>query len=374
MSVCLCMVVKNESALIREALRSARPFIDSWSIVDTGSTDNTLNIIHEELNHLPGNLYTSEWKNYGHNRTEAIQFAKLSGGCDWILLLDADETIEAAESTFPPLDPKTAYWMTVQYGSVTYARPNLINVKQNWTYEGVTHEYLKADPMPPTILLPFILRTNPTRCTKSVDRCLEDVKVLTQALSEDPRNGRYVFYLGQSYRDAGNIEKAIHYYKLRASMEGWFEETWYAQYQVALLQESQMYPKGEIIEGYLKAYNMNPARSEPLGALARYLRLLLDYHSAYLFAAVAAAIPRPKQILFVDDSYYNWRNKDEKSIAAYWTGRYNESMMLCEELLRSQLLPSGERARVLTNKKHCLDRMAEQTKSCLDQMVKQTKI
>jgi hypothetical protein len=108
---------------------------------------------------------------------------------------------------------------------------------------------------------------------------------------------------------------------------------------------------------------MNPARSESLGSLARYLRLLLDYHSAYLFASAATAIPRPKQLLFVDDSYYDWRNKDEKSIAAYWTGRYQEGLTLCEELLRSKLLPKEQVARVLANKKHCLDRMAEQTKS-----------
>lgn len=119
------------------------------------------------------------------------------------------------------------------------------------------------------------------------------------------------------------------------------------------------YSKDEIITDYLRAYEANPTRSESLGSLARYLRLTGDYHSAYLFASVAAAMPRPKQILFVDDSYYNWRNKDEKAIAAYWTGRYHESMIICEELLRSKLLPTSEVGRILTNKKHCLDRMAE---------------
>jgi len=48
------MIVKNEADVIGRCLRSVLPFISSWSITDTGSTDGTQAIIQEMLGHLPG--------------------------------------------------------------------------------------------------------------------------------------------------------------------------------------------------------------------------------------------------------------------------------------------------------------------------------
>ena len=41
-TLCLCMIVKNESHIILETLSSVRKYIDYWVICDTGSTDNTV--------------------------------------------------------------------------------------------------------------------------------------------------------------------------------------------------------------------------------------------------------------------------------------------------------------------------------------------
>ena len=48
-SLCLCMIVKNESAVITRCLRSVKPIIDYWVICDTGSSDNTKELIAEHL-------------------------------------------------------------------------------------------------------------------------------------------------------------------------------------------------------------------------------------------------------------------------------------------------------------------------------------
>jgi glycosyltransferase involved in cell wall biosynthesis len=362
-SICLSMVVKNESQLIREALRSASSFIDHWVIIDTGSTDDTQDIIKHEMlsyDNIIGSFYIREWKNYGYNRTEAIELAKQSG-CDWILILDADERlIFPSDFKMPELNPDHAYWMTVKYNQISYTRPNLINVKQNWRYVGVTHEYLMADPMPPAVLLPVTIQTHPSRCTKSVERCREDIDMLYKGLGEEPNNERYVFYLAQSYRDAGDLENALLHYRRRVTMGGWYEEVFNAQMNVAQIIQQLEYPQAEVTEAYLKAYNINPPRSESLGALARYLRIKGDYPASYLFAKKAVDMLRPNQLLFVDDSVYMWKNKDEFSVSAYWTGNFKECLDSCEELLKSGDLPEGERARVEMNRQHALNKIAEQ--------------
>ena len=79
--MCLCMVVKDEAKLIRTAIRSWKDLALSqhweacWSILDTGSTDGTQDIILEELSMLPGQLHERPWKNYSLSRTEAVELA-----------------------------------------------------------------------------------------------------------------------------------------------------------------------------------------------------------------------------------------------------------------------------------------------------------
>ena len=52
-TICLCMLVKNEQHIIRRAIESALPFIDSWIIADTGSTDETKAVIRDVVGELP---------------------------------------------------------------------------------------------------------------------------------------------------------------------------------------------------------------------------------------------------------------------------------------------------------------------------------
>src|ERR1043166_3017834 len=56
-TICLSMIVKNEAPVIRRCLDSVRPLIDAWTIVDTGSTDGTQDVVCDALRDLPGQLH-----------------------------------------------------------------------------------------------------------------------------------------------------------------------------------------------------------------------------------------------------------------------------------------------------------------------------
>src|SRR5260370_14238085 len=90
--ICLSMIVKNEAPVIRRCLESVRPIIDRWVIVDTGSTDGTQDIIHECLKDLPGELHERPWRDFAHNRSEALALARPQG--DYSLIIDADDTLD----------------------------------------------------------------------------------------------------------------------------------------------------------------------------------------------------------------------------------------------------------------------------------------
>ena len=77
--LCLNMIVKNEAHVIRRCLDSVRPHITHWVIVDTGSTDGTQALIRDHFRDIPGALHERPWRDFGHNRTEALELARGKG-------------------------------------------------------------------------------------------------------------------------------------------------------------------------------------------------------------------------------------------------------------------------------------------------------
>jgi len=134
------MIVKNESHVIERCLESVRPWIDHWTIVDTGSNDGTQSFVRKLLCDLPGTLFERPWTNFAVNRSESIELATPSS--DFLLVIDADDILEVdSEFVFPELD-KDAYTLTVHDSGHLYRRLHLIRTSLPWRYEGVLHEYL----------------------------------------------------------------------------------------------------------------------------------------------------------------------------------------------------------------------------------------
>ena len=91
-TLCLNMIVKNEAPVITRCLASVRPLIDYWVIVDTGSTDGTQDKIRAFMTDLPGKLHERPWRDFAHNRTEALELARPHG--EYVLIIDADDVLE----------------------------------------------------------------------------------------------------------------------------------------------------------------------------------------------------------------------------------------------------------------------------------------
>jgi glycosyltransferase involved in cell wall biosynthesis len=350
-TVCLNMIVKNESHVIRRCLESVRPFIDHWVIVDTGSTDGTQETIREFLREVPGELHERPWKNFGHNRTEALELAREKA--DYLFVIDADEVLEAVSGfSWPPL-VAGGYHIQVSSGPVTYARKALVSNRLKWRYEGVLHEYIICD-IPHTQediegIWVRVYHDGGRSQIDPVEKFLRDAHILEEALKTEPDNPRYVFYLAQSYRDSNQPEKALEIYRRRAEMGGWVEEVWYSLYEMARLSEVLRLDSTIIRDRYLQAYQYRPSRAESLGQLARYCREQEQFALAHLFARQGLEIPLSHDLLFRDDSFSQWRCLDEYSIACYWIGEYAESERICRRLLNGGRLPREQVERVLAN-------------------------
>lgn len=350
--LCLNMIVKDEAHVIERCLRSVLPFIDSWAIVDTGSTDGTQDLIRTMLADKPGELVERAWVDFSHNRNEALAIAAEHG--DYALLIDADDELVNDGDGLPGSLDADAYDVEFHLGDTRYRRTLVIKLGIGWEWRGVLHEalYLESAQARQSINGVHILeRREGARSKRSdVEKYAEDAATLIKGLKAEPDNSRYVFYLAQSYRDSLQIEKALRTYLKRSEMGGWDEEVWYSLFQAAVLSERLGLDRDLVTGRYLRAHQFRPTRAEALTNLARFHREHgAQWSLAHLFASAAIAIDKPADILFLDDPTYRWRAKDEYAIACYWTGRYRESVAVCQELLASGVLPEAQRARVTEN-------------------------
>lgn len=84
--ISLCMIARNEEGCIAKALASVRDYVDEIILVDTGSTDKTCHI----ASRYGAKIYHHPWNDdFSESRNHSLNYA--TG--DWILILDADETI-----------------------------------------------------------------------------------------------------------------------------------------------------------------------------------------------------------------------------------------------------------------------------------------
>lgn len=276
--ICLTMIVKNEEKIIERCLNSAKEIIDCISICDTGSTDNTAQIIEQFMQKtgIPGKVHHHAWKNFGENRTLSAQAAQetlkelgFPLKNSFLLLLDADMLLEVDPAFSKEALNDDSYSLAQKHPLLIYYNTRLIRASLPWKCVGVTHEYWRCQ-------LPCRESTLNTLSTEDrydggckSDKFERDVKLLTQGLLDEPENERYMFYLAESYKNLKNYDTAIKWYETRIRKGGWEEEVWYSKYMIGQCYEA-MEKWDQALLAYLEAYQFYPQRAEPLQHISSY--------------------------------------------------------------------------------------------------------
>ncbi len=349
-TICVCMIVKNESHVIGRCMRSFAPLADYFIICDTGSTDDTIEIINktaQELN-LKGEVLEHPWENFAHNRTLSLKAGRSKA--DFLLVIDADEVIkyrvgdkyyeiedikEDPKITLPSLE-KDCYNILSELGSITYDRLQLMNNRLEWRYESVVHEYAIADNITSIDRLTEFMNMPRVEGARSKDpnKYFKDALALEKGLLDEPHNSRYYFYLAQSYRDAGMWKESRENYLKRIKMEGYDEELNVCYHQIGHCCKML----GEKIEQYghyyLEGYHKFQHRLECFYEYVRELRLAGKPFLAYQFGYHAALTPYPKNDhLFILKDIYNYLFRLEIALCCIELKRLNESLILLKHIL-----------------------------------------
>lgn len=373
-TICLSMIVKNEAPVIERCLASVRPLIDYWIIVDTGSTDGTQEVIRRYLQGTPGELHERPWVDFAHNRSEALALARPHG--DYTLMIDADDVLEFAPAFALPRLKADTYWIEIQHMDRLFWRPQLIRNALPWRFEGVLHEFLSSTGAGGRRVLPaecsqdrltgvrmLICEDGARRRSGESERYRRDAAILEAALEaeNDPfLVSRYTFYLAQTLMDAGDKERALHFYRRRAEQGMWQQEVFISRYRIARLMVDLEYPDDEAIAAFVEAHRAAKDRAEPLHGAARLCRVRQRYQEGYELARRGMDLKLPADGLFIEGWIYEYGLLDELAVNAYWVGRYDECLKACRRLLATPSLPADYRGRIEANANFARDKLREQ--------------
>jgi len=231
------MIVKDESHIIEKTLEMlcSKLRFDYWVICDTGSSDNTREIITQFFNkkNIPGELHCDTWVDFAHNRTLALERAFKK--TDLLLVFDADDEIHGTinipnEVLFDEYHLKFG----MPKSGTNYTRTQIINNHKQFKYLSVVHEFISCQEESParvTILSGdyYLVSGRTGSRNKDPNKYLKDAIILENAHADAVAKGdhlykRYAFYCANSYRDCGRYEDAIKWYKITLSQDNWSQE------------------------------------------------------------------------------------------------------------------------------------------------------
>lgn len=360
-TICLCMIVKDEAHVIARCLASVRPLVDHWVVVDTGSRDGTQDIVREAMTGLPGEVVERPWRDFAHNRSEALELARPHG--TYSLIIDADDELVLPAGFVPPTLAADSYSIDILYGGTTYRRPQLVSNALPWRYRGVLHEFLECPDAKVAGHLPIVMRINHEgRRSTDPETYARDAAILARALETETDPfliARYTFYLAQSYRDAGRPADALAAYLQRAELGFWVEEVYVSLHQAGQMMEALGRAPDEIIAIYGRATETLPSRVEAAHAASRLCRGIFRYQQGYDIAKPSLGRQAYAEGLFIKTWIYEYGLYDEYAVNAYWAGHYRDCMDGCLRAMTGGKVPANEVPRFLANMRFALDKLGE---------------
>jgi glycosyltransferase involved in cell wall biosynthesis len=365
----LALIARDEERTLPRLLASCANAFDEVVLVDTGSTDATIERFEDWASSQPATRCRVERFLWCDDFAAARQYASELLGTDWWCWADCDDEIVgavhlrrlAAEAAAVVAALACAYaYDPGGRGLFHFQRERLIRAgRGRWV--GRIHEVIELDGELVDIddeLVVWIHHGDGGGRARGAEhpRLRADLRLLETEVREDPYNRRAIFYLAQTHRDLGNPERAIEHYSRRAEMGGWDEEVFYSRYQIGVLRAG-LGDWDAAMAQLLDAWELRPSRAEPLHELAWRLRVRGQYRAAHLFAVRGIEIPEPADRLFVHPWVYRYGMLFEYSIAAYWADDLDGGLAACQRLLALDDLPEEHRTHTLANRAFFRERL-----------------
>lgn len=351
-TICLNMIVKNESHIIIKTLTNLCSYVDfdAYYISDTGSTDNTMDLIRTFFKErgIPGHIEQVEWRDFGFNRTLALQMAFQK--TDYLFIFDADDYIHG-EFRLPEHLNQDAYQLKLGQTFV-YLRTLIVNNRKRWRFVGVLHEYIACvdrEDSSSVIQGEYYVESGRSGSrNKDPNKYIKDADVLergfytegTVAGGDRALAERYAFYCAQSWMDAGvaYIDKAIEWYLRVLSQNNWTQEKYYSALCLGDLYNKKG-DKYNSFKYYSKTMEYDEERIEGIASVMEILRADGNHMMVNaLYHKYKNYNKFPQHKLFLAMDKYNDIIEYNNSISAFYISDKRSGYECCKTILRHNIM------------------------------------
>jgi glycosyltransferase involved in cell wall biosynthesis/predicted SAM-dependent methyltransferase len=344
----LAIIVKDEEKNITRLLDSVQGLYDELIIVDTGSTDRTVELAHRYTPHVHHFTWVNDF-----SKARNFSFSKCTN--PWIMWLDADDVLKAEDVQIIRSEfLKNHIRLDLDYMLINYhylVEPSTI------------HGTAKA-----TQLRERIIRREKARW---VGRCHEHIAVVwgrTHAISgaavwhlrdeedraadanrnielmileaQDRPTDRSFFYLGNEYANVGRTEEAIVSYKRALDISTHINTKFQACYKIAQSLQGQL-KTDEAIKWYMKALSHQVDYREPILGLASIYMERKDFTKAAFWLEAASQVDEPKHPeMVVFKPNYSSVTYDMLAKARFGLSQFDKAIEASEELYRITRQPN----------------------------------
>lgn len=223
----------NSEAIIGDALRSVVDWVDTCLVIDTGVTDESLEIARKVAGDKFA-LRTFPWtRDFSAARNFALDAARELGG-DWSLTVDTDERVELrGENIRSVLDSAREGVLMVTNESGHYAKERFFRLPAVERFTGPTHESFPAYKVGHRTLSKARFLELPKTPEEYKRKFERDAELLREWTASHPKDPRWFYYLGDALQQLGQEEEAIAAFKACSDLRGWDEEAAWACYRAA---------------------------------------------------------------------------------------------------------------------------------------------
>lgn len=357
--IAVLMMVKNEHKRLHVSLESIKDTADSLVLFDTGSEDDTVKIATDfcQKNNIPLRLLEGEFKNFCDSRNKSLDFADTFEDIDYLLLLDTNDELRGGSELRKCCEDykdkaNTGFLLCQEWWSGKYDKyynVRMVKANKGWRYCGRVHEYMKntnyandeeskavGNIMVRVLDKTTLYQDRTQDDDKSGKRFVRDKILLLEDHKENPTEPRTVFYLAQTCACINDLSSAFYFYKLRTTLEGFWEERFQSFYRCGEIAEKLKHPWEEIMKWYMKAFE-HSQRVEPLIKISEHYKDK-NWLLAFTFADLACKLKYPEHcILFVDKHAYDYERWHLLGITGWYSGFRKEGKIGCIKAIESGL-------------------------------------
>lgn len=217
------LMVKNEAYSIKLTIDSFKNYFKTVIVLDTGSTDNTIDIIKETCDNNNQKIYLKEtfFKSFPESRNDAIEFAETILNIDFLLLMDAGDEFQTTKNKKEIYTIINSIPNNLYYGIITqkwlikdnlddHSDIRLIRNYKNCRYDikYPVHERFKNVDNTVNLNNLFFLYQDRNKYAISTDkRYIKDIELLLSA----EYNKRNLYFIAQSYMSINDFYNGFNY-------------------------------------------------------------------------------------------------------------------------------------------------------------------